>query len=716
MAALGSIRKKGTILICIIGLGLFAFIAEEFMRSCEATKNQSRMQVGEVLGEKINLQDFQKLVEEYAEVIKLQRGEDNLAEDQMTQIRDQVWNSFVSNKMIEAEAKKLGLTVTDTELQNIMKEGTNPMLLQTPFVNQQTGRFDMSSLQKFLADYKAQQGNAQVNPQVMEQYTAIYKYWNFIEKTLRQQTLAQKYQALLAHCFLSNPIEAKMAYKEENEESKIQLAAFPYSDVSDSDVQIENADLKDKYKALKARFMQPVESRDVKYVAVQVKASAKDRQAIQKDFAGYRAELTTAADPEEVLRKAASSVPYLGIPLGKEAYPVDVASRLDSLSVGETSVVRESKLDNTLNVMKLMAKVQLPDSIQYRVIQVVADTPADMATKADSIYNALKGGADFEVLAKNYGQTGEKTWMTTRQYEFSQSMNADSKMMINTINSAAVGEYKNLPLSQGNIILQVVDRRAMVTKYQAAVIKKTIDFSKETYREAYNKFSSFVSANETVEKITKNAAKSGYKVQDLPDLATTSHKVANINATRDALKWVFDAKEGNVSPLYECGNNDYLLVVMVDKIHHAGYRELSDGSVLEMIKSEVIKDKKAEKIMEKLNGVKDINAAKSKGGKVMDIDQVTFAAPAFITSTGSSEPALSGAVAATKKGAFSAKPVKGEAGVYLFQVKEKADRKVKYDENALELKLAQKNMQYAGSFMQELFLNAKVVDNRYLFF
>lgn len=77
MAALGSIRKKGTILICIIGLGLFAFIAEEFMRSCEATSNESKMQVGEVLGEKINVQEFQKLVEEYTDVIKMQRGEDN---------------------------------------------------------------------------------------------------------------------------------------------------------------------------------------------------------------------------------------------------------------------------------------------------------------------------------------------------------------------------------------------------------------------------------------------------------------------------------------------------------------------------------------------------------------------------------------------------------------------------------------------------------------
>ena len=53
MAALGKIRKRGVALVCIIGLGLFAFIAEEAFRSCEATKNQQRQQIGEVLGNKI---------------------------------------------------------------------------------------------------------------------------------------------------------------------------------------------------------------------------------------------------------------------------------------------------------------------------------------------------------------------------------------------------------------------------------------------------------------------------------------------------------------------------------------------------------------------------------------------------------------------------------------------------------------------------------------
>ena len=716
MAALGTIRKRGVILVCIISFGLFAFIAEEAFRSCDSAKNNERQQIGEVFGEKISVQEFQKLVDEYTEVIKMQQGQDNLPEEQMNQVKDMVWNSYIQNKIVAHEAEKLGLTVTDAELQDILKTGTSPMLAQTPFVNQQTGRFDVSALQKFLADYKAQKANPSANAQMMDQYTKIYNYWSFIEKTLRQQTLAQKYQSLLAHCFLSNPVEAKMAFKEENEESKIQLAAFPYSDIQDDKVKVVESDLKAKYDEMKARFKQPVESRDIKFVDIQVEASQADRAALNKEFAGYHTQLAAAADPTEVVRKSASTVAYLGIPVAKDAFPSDIAATLDSMAVGATTAVKANTADNTLNIVKLVNKQQLPDSIQYRVIQVAAASVAEAKTKADSIQGAISGGADFEAIAKKYGQTGEKAWMTTRQYEFAQSMDKDNKAFINALNTQAVNATSQLQLGQGYVILQVCDRKAMIEKYTAAVIKKNVDFSQDTYRTAYNKFSSFVSANQTADEIVKNAAKSGYKVQDLKDITTATHYVANIHSTREALKWIFEAKEGSVSPMYECGNNDHLLVVVLDKINRIGFRGLDDPQVKEMVKAEVIKDKKAEMIEAKLNGVKNIAAAKSKGAKVSVVNQITFAAPVFVASAGASEPALSGAVSATKKGAFSAHPVKGNAGVYLFLVTNKSNRPVKFNEKAQEQKCRQKSMQYAGNFMNELYLNANVVDNRYLFF
>lgn len=713
MAALGKIRKRGVVLIIIIGFGLFAFIAEELFRSCEATKNDQRQQVGEVLGEKVNVQDFQKLMDEYTEVIKMQQGTESLNDEQLNQVKDMVWNTYVQTKIVEKEAKELGLTVTNEEMQNILKQGTNPMLLQTPFVNKQTGRFDVNALEKFLADYKAQQAQPSQNAQ---QYETLYKYWTFLEKTLRQQTLAQKYQNLLAHCLLSNPIEAKASFKEEKEESQVQLAAFPYSDIPDNSVKIEESDMKAKYDELKPRFRQYVESRDIKYVDVKVTASAADRAALQKDFAGYAKTLATAADPSDVVRKSTSSIPYLGLPVTKEAFPKDIANRLDSMAVGQTYGPVENKQDNTLNIIKLIAKQELPDSVEYRQIQVGGNNPTAAHKTADSIYTALKAGADFEAIAKKYGQPGQKTWLSSAQYQSAPSMDNDTKSFLLSLNTMALNETKNLVLTQGNAIVQVLDRKGVKTKYTAAVIKKNIEFSRTTYSEAYNKFSSFVSANQTVDAIIKNAAKKGYRVQEANEVNTAQHYLANIHGTRDALKWLFSAKEGDISPMYECGDNDHLMLAILNKVHPVGYRTLDEPQVREVVKAEVMKDKKAAKIEAKLNGVKSLAAARSKGGKVSTVNQITFAAPVFVTATGSSEPALSGAVSATGKGKFSKNPVKGNAGVYLFQVENKVMQPGKFDEKAQEAKLRQKALQSASNFMNELYIAANVVDNRYLFF
>jgi peptidyl-prolyl cis-trans isomerase D len=711
MAALGKIRKRGVTLVIVIGLGLFAFIAEEAVRSCEATKNQQRQQIGEVLGSKVNVQEFQTLVDEYQEVLKMTQGRDNFSEEELNQIKDQVWNQFVSNKLIAAEAKKIGLTVTDEEMQNVLKEGTNALLAQSPFVNQQTGRFDVTMLTKFLADYKKNAGN----PQLSEYYDRLYKYWQFVERQLRTQTLAQKYQSLISGSLLSNPVSAKMAFEGQSQESDILLASIPYSSINDNDIQISDADLKAKYNADKEMFKQTVETRDIKYVDFQVTASPSDRAELMKVMEDAFAKLESGANPAEVVRKAQSQFTYTGVAATKRAFPSDIAAKLDSISVGQTTRPFETKSDNTLNVVKLLSKTQAPDSIEYRQIQVGGATVEAAKKTADSIYTALKAGADFEAIAKKYGQDGKKQWLTSAMYENSNTMDEESKNYLNSLQTLAVNDVKNLEFSQGNIVLQVTARKAMVDKYDVAVVKHTIDFSKQTYSDAYNKFSQYVSENKTLADLEKNAAKFGFKVLERNDMTNAEHFVAGLRGTREAMKWIFDASEGDVSPLYECGNNDNLLVVALTKVHPVGYRSLD--ALKDEIRQEVLRNKKFEQLQAKLAGVKTIADAQKAGAKIDSVRQVTFSAPVFVQATGSSEPALSGAVATVAQGQFSKVPVKGNGGAYVFQVLKKSAREgAKFDAKQQEQQLSYQAMQAAGRFMQELYNKANVVDNRYLFF
>ena len=678
-------------------------------------KGESRQQIGKILGENISVQEYQNLIDEYQSAIKFTMQRDNLSEQELNQLKDQVWQQLVSSRVLEADAKKVGLTVTEKEIENVLSEGTNPVLTQTPFVNQQTGRFDVNALKQFFDSYN--KAKAAKSPE-LDQMQTVYDYWLFVEKNLRTQLLGQKYQALLASCVLSNKAEAKMAFKDNNEESQIQLASLAYSSVKDADVKISDDDLKAKYDELKPAFRQSVETRDIKFVDYQIKASAADRKVVAKEMNDFQHQLATATDPSSVISKSGSEIAYLGLPVSSKAYQQypDIASKIDSLSVGTTGVFENSQ-DNTLNVIRVFSKAQLPDSVQFRQISVGAATPDEARAKADSIQKALAGGADFEALAKRYGQTGEKAWFTGQQYEMAPTMSVDNRTFVNALLNGEVNATQNLALTQGNVILQVLDKKAFTTKTTAAIIKKPIDFSKDTRSNAYNKFSEFVAKSSSVAELEKNASKSGYRVQSLNDLSTAEHYVGGIHGTHDALKWLFSAKQGEISPLYECGDNDHLLVVALTAIHPQGYRPWDDAQVKEVLKREVMKDKKAEMLMAKLKGVNSIAAAQSKGAKVSTVNQITFSAPAFVQATGSVEPALSGAVAGTAAGKFSKAPVKGNAGVYVFQVVKKAMRAgSKYNEAMVMQQTAQMNMQLISNFMQDLILKANVVDNRYLFF
>ncbi len=715
MAALGKIRSKGVILICVVGFALFAFIAEELFRSCDSARNESRQQVGEVLGKKINVQDYQKLVDEYTSVMKFTQGRENFTDEELNRFKDDVWENFVQTEVLGNEAAKLGLEVTDEELQDVLEEGTNPMLMRTPFVNRQTGLFDVNQLKEFINEY----GKARTaNPQAAEYYRGIYTYWTFVEKSLRQQILAQKYNALLGACVMSNPVSAKLAHEGMSQESDIELASFAYSSINDNDANVTDADLKAKYEEIKEMFKMGEETRTIKYVDFKVVPSTGDRTKLNKAVNGYKESLSTAEDPTSIVRQSGSQVLFTGIPQTAAAFPRDIAARLDSIAVGAVYGPVENRQDNTLNVIRLISKSEMPDSVEFRVIQVFQDTPEMSRASADSVCDALRNGGDFETIAKNYGQAGEKAWITSAQYEGSPTVDADTKAYIEALNTAGVNETRNIEMAQGNVVLQVTQRRAMKPKYVAAVIKVPIDFSSETQNAAYNTFSEYVSKSQTLADIEKNAAEYKYVVREQPDVSNSDHYVAGVHSTREALKWIFSAKKGEVSPLYECGDNgNHLMVLVLTGINKKGYRTMDDERVRSYVTNAALRDKKAAMIMERTKGVKDIASARKDSAVVSTVEQITFAAPVAVQATGASEPALSGAVAATEKGKFCSSPVKGRAGVYYFKVNDRRTLgDVKYDEAEYEAKQRQVALQSASAFMQDLLANAGVKDNRYLFF
>ncbi|MBQ2778633.1 MAG: SurA N-terminal domain-containing protein [Bacteroidaceae bacterium] len=708
MATLQSLRDRGPLLLIFVGLALLAFIVGDALRLFQSP--QGSQAVGSVNGEEVTATQFQQMFEEYSGVIQFARGNAPLSEAENNQLKDQVWNEYLQNEIIKKEAEKLGLTVTDAEILAVVTKGEYPLLQQTPFRNAE-GKFDIDILNDFLSQYES---NKNV-PELVQQLKPAYDYWCFIEKSIKNELLAQKYQSLIASTFLSNPIAAENSFNASNTTYDIEIKAYPYSAIADSTIKISDSDRQKAYDTEKLIYKEPYQSRDIKYVSYTVTPSEQDHAALRSELSEQATLLTQESDYASIVRNAGSETNYSELAWTKSAYPEEVRLRLDSLEVNQVVGPIYNQSDNSYTVFKFLGKSTLPDSVQFRVLPVVTDSPEKIAALADSLLNVLKKGADFKELSAKYGQANnDSLWMTSAMYDGA-APQSDDAAYISAIISGKKGEYNTLTLSNGaTLIYQVIGSKNPVTKYNAAVIKRTVEFSNETYNEAYNKFSQYVATCKSIEDLEKNAEEYGFRVMTQNRVFNTTHNIAQISDTRKAIRWIFsEAEVGEVSPLYECGENNNFLVVALTGINEKGYTSMDKLSLI--VNNRAKADKKAERIIGELTGKSFDEIGNIAGVKSDVIERISFASPTYVKSISANETVISAAVTKLLPEEVSA-PIKGDNGVYVIKLKTVNKGKREFNAESEQAVLKAQGLRNMNYFMSDLIENANIEDNRYLYF
>ena len=714
MATLQKIRSKGPLLLIVIGIALLAFILGDAWRLIRP--NQGVQYIGSIDGKKISAMDFQNELESYSEVVRFSTGLQDFTEEQNNQIKDEVWSVLVRRTIIEKETEAIGLKVTDAEIREIIAQGTDPILQNTPF-NDEEGRFDVDYLMTFLAVYN-DLDQSMMSAQDMRQYDALYRYWLYIEDNIKSNLLYSKYISLVTAGLVPNPVAAKNSYETRVKRNDVLMASILYSSVADSTVKVTAADIKKAYRENKELLSNYTENRDIYYIDVPIYPSTADSEALLAEMQELTVQLEEApydTDFASLLRRAESEITYSDVPRSATTLPEDVVERLDSVDSNGMFGPYYNPFDDSYNSFRLLGTSMGYDSIQFSVIQVATGNQEEDIRISDSITDAVKRGASFQELAARYMQSGQPEWLPAEAYEPA-SITGDNALYLNRLNSMKKGEIANVRLTGGNLVFKVDDVRNSVKKYDMAIIKRQIQFSDETSNKAYNELSMFVASNTTLDDLKKNAEDSDYHLLYYPGFESYMYNVGGVPRTHEALRWLFEAGEGEVSRIFEAGSaNDHLMVVAVDKINPQGYRTIEDAA--SALNRKVLNEKKFETLKSRFDGAASIDElANVQGINIDTILYANFNNPAYLSSSVNNEATVGPAISILEKDVMT-KPMKGEYCIYVAQKLTEDNYPTEYDDEAERARiLSIDSRQIANSLLQELYFQANIEDTRYKIF
>ncbi|MDR1258875.1 MAG: SurA N-terminal domain-containing protein [Tannerellaceae bacterium] len=711
MATLEKIRSKAGLLVIVVGLALFAFIIGDFLNSGSTYFKQHQEKIADVNGTTITIQEYQKRIEDMTDVYKMQTGLNNLQEEDMTRIRQSIFDSMVHEIVLNGELDELGMSVSPEELFDMVQgENISTALLQNQmFHNPETGAFDKTFFLNFLKqiddDFIA------TSPQEYQAQLLQYKkLWIFWEKNIKMQRMEQKYTALLGKTIAANTLDAKDAFNAAAESADIVYAMQSYSTIPDSVINVGKAEVEKLYNQRKELYKQP-EAKVIKYIDVDIVPSQEDFDMASSQIEQLREELAASDDVRDLVNDN-SEVPYINAFFSEAGLDPEQKQFVTTAAVGDVYGPIFENVNNKYRMFKLVDKTSAPDSVRLHIIML---QPTETA-KADSLMDVLSKGGDFAELALTHSvdqsssaNGGEVGWITEAA-----ALSALDEDFKTELFAARLNEVSIFKSTQVVMLFKVTEKTASVNKYKIADIDITVTPSSKTYSNLYNALNQYISNNQDVDKLDATAQEAGYNLLSNVSVTASDQILGSIPQSRQVIRWAFEHSRGDISEIFDCDNKHFVIAAHQGTVRE-GYRSLA--SVEPVLKSELVAEKKGKQIAEdlKARNLTSLDAyAQAMGATVDSVRFVSFNT-ARITGIGL-EPKLNAMISLTGTGSLS-EPVIGNNGVYVFQVVNKETNDREYDE-AVEIRDIESSYPYRYGYMavQSLVNHAKITDNRIRFY
>ena len=665
MTTLQRIRNHGVILLIVVGVAMLAFILGDFLNSGSSFFNKNRENVGVIAGHKVHYSEYETAKDQLTEVYKIESGSNDINEDLSIQIRNQVWQMLLMDYTLREQADEIGMTVTPEELSELCI-GANPhqLIRQRRAFYDETGNFNRFALINFLNSL-AQAPETQEQAANMQQAKSYWMYW---ENAVRLTHLQEKYVGLLSKLITANPLDAKYAFEAAQTSVNVEFVERPYFAVADSLVKVTNADIKKLYDANKEQYKR-TPNRSLVYVSFPIVPSEADFAEVEKLMKSLESDFQTKDDVTAIVN-GNSDILYDGRDFSETTIPAEYKDFAFGKGAKKGQFTELTFANDTYSMARIM-------DCGY--------------TKSDSVQLVLVANGEGT-------EDVELGWFTATDLQ---------KNIADPAFAGKKGSQFTVSTGMGEQTFKIADKSQPTPKVKLAILSRKVTPSSKTYGVLYNEAKQFVVNNGTEELLRQAAQEQGLTVTPAYGLNVNADKVNDLKNSRGIVRWAFEAKDGQLSDVFECG--EQFVVAALTEVNDGDYRTIDE--VRMELTLQATTDKKAEYLMNQLKGVSTLEeAAELFDAEIQTAENVTLAS----TRLGAAgiEPAVIGAALALENNATSA-PVKGNAGVYMVRIGEKVvaagELNAEQEINSLNMRTSYSVPYQAMALIEE---NAKVEDNR----